>query len=320
MDRSRIARLLRLITLLQSGRHFSAVDLMVELDISRRTLFRDFTVLKEAGVPVYHDPKRGYVVRSGFYLPPVNLTVPETLGLMLLAKSAASQRNRPLTSSALSAIYKLVTTVPEPIRAACSEMMSGVSVDAGASLQGEEESTHYATLQRRVDERRRCNCVYQGPLDAESFETELRPYLLHFAGRAWYVIAYSSLHKAVRTFKLIRFIKIEPGKQTFNRPDGFLASDHLGKAWQIIPEGREYNVELLFDPRVATNVTEVRWHATQQHEMLSDGRCRMTFTVDGLNEIAWWICGYADQVEVKKPAALRKRVHEMLKRAAERYQ
>ncbi len=48
MDVSRIHRLLRLITLLQSGRGYTATDLARELEVSRRTVFRDLNVLEMA--------------------------------------------------------------------------------------------------------------------------------------------------------------------------------------------------------------------------------------------------------------------------------
>src|SRR5690606_21306130 len=124
MGVSRVHRLLRLITLLQSGRARTAADLVQELGVSRRTLFRDLSMLQMAGVPYYHEPGQGYRISRSFFLPPISLTVMETLGLMMLGKTAIGQRGRPLVGSALSGIYKLLSTVPEPIRSACGEMMA----------------------------------------------------------------------------------------------------------------------------------------------------------------------------------------------------
>ncbi|MEZ6193148.1 MAG: hypothetical protein R3C45_17890 [Phycisphaerales bacterium] len=47
---------------------------------------------------------------------------------------------------------------------------------------------------------------------------------------------------------------------------------------------------LEFTPKVATNVSEVLWHPSQTCQYLDDGSCRMRFEVDGINEIAWWVC------------------------------
>ncbi len=120
MSTKRIHRLLRLITLLQSGRARCSYDLMTELGVSRRTLFRDLETLEDAGIPYHHERGVGYRVGRSFYLPPISLTVLESLSLMLLGQTAASQRGRPMHLSAMSAISKLLATTPEPIRAACS--------------------------------------------------------------------------------------------------------------------------------------------------------------------------------------------------------
>lgn len=320
MGVGRIHRLLRLITLLQSGRPRTPAELTEELGISRRTLFRDLNMLQMAGVPYYHEPGVGYRISRSFFLPPISLTVGETLGLMMLGKTAAAQRNRPMVGPALSAIYKLLSTVPEPIRTACGEMMANVSVDPGAQLLGESEGKHYAHLQQCVDESRACRMTYRSPVEPEPIRCVLEPYALHFAARAWYVLGRTDVHREVRVFKLARIESLEPIPKRFTRPKRFRVSDKLGKAWQLIPEGREHQVELEFTAKVGRNVSEVRWHPSQAHELLPDGRCRMMFTVDGLGEIAWWLCGYADQVKVIKPAALRKRVREMLESALANYQ
>ena len=130
MQVSKVHRVLKLIVVLQSGRGKSVEDLMNELDISRRTLFRDLNMLEAAGVPYYHEKGIGYKLSKEFYMPPISLTAAETLGLMILGKTAAAQRDKPMFASALSAIYKLISTLPEPMRSACGDMMSGVSVDA----------------------------------------------------------------------------------------------------------------------------------------------------------------------------------------------
>lgn len=315
MGVSRIHRLLRLITLLQSGRPRTPPELVEELGISRRTLFRDLNMLQVAGIPYYHEPGVGYRIGRSFFLPPISLTVAETLGLMMLGKMAASQRQRPLVSPAMSAIYKLLSTVPEPIRGACGEMMGHVTIDAGQQVVSELEAKRYCELQQCVDESRACRVVYGSPVESEALRFSFEPYALHFAGRAWYVMGRTDMHDEVRVLKLARIEELEMSPRLFCRPKRFRVEDKLGKAWQMIPEGREYEVALEFSAKVGQNVSEVRWHPSQKHELLEDGRCRMQFSVDGLGEIAWWICGYADQVKVIKPAALRERVRRMLETA-----
>lgn len=320
MALSRVHRLLRLISLMQSGRALAADALAHELGVSRRTLFRDLKLLEAAGVPYYHDRSRGYRIADRFFLPPLNLTVTETLGLLLMGESLAADPKRPFARPALSAIAKLLGTVPEPIRSACAEMIDAVEVNPGPTEDGDAEDRFYADLQRCIDESRACRIVYDSLSDpADTVDTTLEPYVLHFSQRAWYVLGRTDLHREVRVLKLNRLRAVEPLPRCFERPAGYRAQDKLGLAWRLIPEGEVHEVELWFTPKVARNAYEVRWHPTQRHEVHDDGSCTMRFRVDGLNEIAWWVCGYADQAEVRQPARLRALVADMLQRAAGRY-
>ncbi len=314
----RVHRLVRLITLLQSRPGIQAVELQEELGIKRRTLYRDLAGLKDAGIPVYHDRVSGYQLKRGFFLPPINLEHVEVIGLLLLGRIAAADRTRPMAGPALSAIRKLVAAMPLDIREVAAGLIDTVDITADRVPTNEHaESRWYGVLQGCIDQGRACDIAYRAAADGKVLETELQPHVLHFVNRAWYVLGWSTAHDEVRIFKLVRFASIEPNTATFERPDNTV-EQKLGSAWQLIPGGREHDIELVFSAKVARNVTEVRWHASQEHKPLKDGRARVRFRVDGIDEIAWWVCGYADQVDVVKPKALREKVRAMHAAAAER--
>ncbi len=75
-----------------------------------------------------------------------------------------------------------------------------------------------------------------------------------------------------------------------------------------------------FAPLVAQNVSEVKWHKTQQTRFLPDGSLEFQAQVSGLTEIAWWILGYGDQAEVLRPAKLRRIVAQRAKNMAAIYE
>ncbi|MEM6394669.1 MAG: WYL domain-containing protein [Planctomycetota bacterium] len=323
MDTTRVQRLLKLILQLQSGPPLNSDQLAKSLGVSRRTIYRDLKVLEAAGVP--YDSKRGQglTLAKSFYMPPLSLTVPEALGLMLLSKNAATQRERPYAGPALSAIYKLMATVPEPVRAACSEMMAHVSIDPTPAIEGDREADLYPEIQMGIDASKAIDLDYQPPLDPPLNNLRVHPYALHFAARAWYLFAYSTLHNEVRVFKLQRITQATLTTTTFHRPTDFTPRTKLRNAWQLnpSPEGTpDHDVKLRFTPKVATNVTETRWHPTQQHTLHPDGSATVTFTLSGLDEIAWWLCGYADQVTILDPPELRILVRDRLQRGADQHQ
>ncbi|MEM7576685.1 MAG: WYL domain-containing protein [Planctomycetota bacterium] len=317
MPLPRVQRLVRLLTLLQGSPAPDVHVLQEELGVSRRTLFRDLKLLKDSGIPVYHHEERGgYQVQQRFFLQPINLEHREVMGILLLARVAAAERGRPLTHDALSAVRKLMASLPAPIRETCADLIDTVEVAAERPpTDADAETRWYGSLQTAIDDSAVCRVEYAPAGDAELLDTQFHPYVLHFVNRAWYVLGYSHLHDEVRMLKLVRFVNVELIDETFDRPS-YRAIDKLGNAWQLIPGGEEHDIELVFTPRVAMNVQEIRWHKSQRHERQDDGSLRVWFRVDGLDEIAWWLCGYADQVWIERPAALREAVRDMHRRAA----
>ncbi len=155
-----------------------------------------------------------------------------------------------MVGSALSAIYKLIASVPDPIREACTDLMTNVSVASDAQTVGDKETRYHTLLQRCIDQGRSCRIVYQSPVEPDGLNAVMNPYLLHFVNRAWYVFAYTDVHDEVRMLKLARFDELEPTDESFDPPESYRAEDKLGSAWRLVPEGKEYKVVLEFTPKV----------------------------------------------------------------------
>ena len=117
-------------------------------------------------------------------------------------------------------------------------------------------------------------------------------------------------------FHIGRIEEIQVTDERFENPKSFSLERFLGNAWSLIPEpGPDSEVKIRFSPLVAQNVSEVRWHKTQQITKNEDGSIVFRVCVSGLNEISWWILGYGKEAEVLKPPELRdimrKHINEM---------
>ncbi|MBS3735183.1 MAG: WYL domain-containing protein [Phycisphaerae bacterium] len=76
MSTSRLYRILRRITILQSRSNCSVNDLAAALGVSRRAVLRDLNMLEMAHIPYcYASDTSGYRISRHVFLPPVNLTV-----------------------------------------------------------------------------------------------------------------------------------------------------------------------------------------------------------------------------------------------------
>lgn len=302
---------------LQAGAGDSPDGLAAACGVSRRTIFRDLETLKAAGVPIEFDNEsKQYALAGAHFLPPVNFTAAEALSLIALAKQLGEERRIPFLGPARSAALKLEGNLPAELREQLQTLGRAIQfrVTPYARLTGKREI--YEQLVDAIAVRRVVVIRYESLTEWESITTRLRPYQLLFNRHSWYVIGRSSIHRGPRTFNLSRIASLEPTNQTFARARGFSLERYLGNAWNLIPEpGPDHRVHLRFAPLVGRNVAEVRWHGTQETAFQKDGSLDFRVRVSGLNEIAWWILGYGDQVEVLSPAKLRKLVAQRIANA-----
>jgi len=321
MSISRIYRLLRLITMLQSGRSYTVAQLAEELEVSRRTVFRDLNVLEMAHIPYYFDRQRqSYRINQHFFMPPLNLTLPESLALLVSARRAGGSTAQPLAAASQRAAIKIQSVLPVPLREHLGTVLDRVAVVPAATARHEGLEDTFDRLVAAVAERKVCRLVYISFHEAKQIATTVEPLRLAFVGRAWYLIAHSRRHRERRTFKLGRIRKLTVTPRTFAARDDAQADGRdFGDAWSMIPEGKIHDVHLHFAAKVAGNVAEVNWHHSQRVAWRDDGSIDFRVRVDGLGEIAWWVLGYGDQVRVIAPRELARRVARVGRRVAAMY-
>jgi len=320
MSISRIYRLLRLITMLQSGRSYSVAQLSEELEVSRRTVFRDLNMLEMAHIPYYYDrQRRTYRINRHFFLSPVNLTLSEALALLISARRTRSSSVLPLAAASGRAALKLESVLPTAVREYLGTVMDRLTVLPAPAARHRGLDEMFDRLLGAIAGRKLCRLVYISFFERRQIAPTVEPLRLVFVGRAWYLIAWSRMHRERRTFKLGRIRKLTVTERTFQPRPEPQADLGFGEAWCMIPEGRLYDVHLRFRPKVAGNVAEVNWHPTQQVQWNEDGSIDFRARVDGLGEITWWILGYGDQVKVLAPPELARRVGTVAGRVAAQY-
>lgn len=305
MNTHRVQRVLNLLTLLLSGRAFTVDRLAEQLDVTRRTVFRDLSVLKQAGVPFEYDRSaKRYKLRRDCFLPPISFSVQECLALMFLIQKILQEGVAPDFAAASRAAIKLEGALPAALREHCQMSLAKLNfrMPPISALDGWQD--HLDLLREAAVDQRKVQIEYEPP-DKPSGGDCLHPYLITFLGRAWYVIGYSEAQAAVRTFKIERMLKCQPTEQPFVIERPFDLAEYLGNAWQMIRGSQRYRVRLEFTAKVATNVEEVIWHKTQTTLRTKDDGLIFEVDVDGIDEISWWVLGYGDQVKVLEPEILR---------------
>ena len=110
---SRSTRMFEIIQLLRSANSpLTAHNIASELEVSKRTVYRDMATLQAMRVPVEGEAGLGYVMRPGYDLPPLNFTSDEIeaviVGLAMLGRTGDAG----LQSAARSVEQKIGTVLP----------------------------------------------------------------------------------------------------------------------------------------------------------------------------------------------------------------
>lgn len=319
----KIRRMLQLLERLQAGQLHSADELAVLCGVSRRTVFRDLKTLQEAGIPLFYDSKQQrYWLSAHSLLPPTNLTLAETLSLLILAQNAGVEgEGIPFQDAARDAALKLQSNLPSHLGTAASDLVHTVKVRTEPQADLSAGQVHYERVLRSLNSRRKVRMTYQSLAEQSVIQTLLSPYRLLFRRHSWYVIGRSSLHRSVRTFHLGRIQASEETDDIYQIPPRFSLKSYFGNAWSLIRERHSRTtVAIRFQPLVAQNVAEVCWHPTQRVIWNEDGTMDFFVTVDGIHEMSWWILSYGDQARVLQPVALQELIQLRASRIIEQYQ
>src|SRR5579859_4711700 len=112
------ARLLRLLSLLQSRRDWTGTELAERLDVGLRTVRRDIDRLRDLGYPVDATPgvAGGYRLGTGAVLPPLLLDDEEAVAVAIGLHTAATGSVTGLAETSLRALTKLQQMLPSRLR------------------------------------------------------------------------------------------------------------------------------------------------------------------------------------------------------------
>ena len=114
---SRSERLLALLQALRRRRRPVSGRLLAdELGVSLRTLYRDIASLQGQGAEIEGEAGLGYVLRPGFWLPPLMLSGEEIEALVLGARWVGARTDEKLAHAARDAIAKISAVLPPRLR------------------------------------------------------------------------------------------------------------------------------------------------------------------------------------------------------------
>lgn len=305
----RLSRILRVLQLLQSRGHWNAATIAEALEVSKRTVHRDLTVLELAGIPWAYDADRKcYQLRSDFRFPTLNLTDDELLG-QAAATKLSEATGLDIGLGAKPTAEKLATSGDrqEKLLSEARELIEVLDLKL-VDHRHHRESLH--TIQWALLSHKQLAGLYRSPYESKPIKLRLHPFRLCLVKSCWYLIARPTDQDKPITLRATRFKSLRMLDEPAIVPKEFDLSAYFGNAWGVYRGDQTYDVMLRFEPGAAEIAAESCWHHSQRTHRNKDGSAEFSFRIDGLNEIVRWILGWAGKVTVLKPKELRELVIE----------
>lgn len=298
----RLIRLMHELALFQANpRGLTTAQVAERMSVTQRSAQRDIAALEsELRVPFVKQGRRWSLI-EGYFLPPVNFTIPEAMAMVVGARLMWRYADR-ANPFAQAAYEKLAAVLPAPMKEPVMEVADGLADKPDDGMW----TKVFAALTAAWAERRKVRIRYtkEGGVSSERVVWPLfiepTPY-----AHSCYLIAWDEKKRAVRVYRLERISSVMVLPERFSPPLGSSLSKLLGHAWGIWTSDHPVEVVLLFTLRVAARVMATTWHESQKVRMLPDGGVELRLVISEPTEIRPWILGWGKECEVVAPASLR---------------
>ena len=224
----RADRLFQLILLLGRGQIVTGDRLAQQLEVSRRTVYRDIRDLCVSGVPIEGEAGVGFRLQRDYQVPPLMFTEEELQALVFGARLVQSCADQGLQQAAAMLLAKVDAVLPAHLKPKL-EMPGLLVPDFRVSA---EVKRVLRELRDAIARRQRvCFSYTQG--DGVEIETRVRPLCLRYVGGTWTLGAWSEKERAFRVFRVYRIAALARTHERFAPERGRDLADFLAAAERL---------------------------------------------------------------------------------------
>lgn len=199
----RADRLFQIIQILRrAGGPMTADTIAVEVEASRRTVYRDIAALIGQRVPIRGEAGMGYVLEDGFDLPPLMLTPDEIEVAVLGAQWVAARGDPALVRGAQDLIAKIRATVPERLR---SYVLEPATATAPAPRTAPADCLDMARVRAWIHAGRKLSLHYRDEQERVSDRT-VWPVAVAYYDAVRLLVAWCELRQDFRHFRTDRVL------------------------------------------------------------------------------------------------------------------
>ena len=197
---SRAERLLDLLQSLRRRRYaVTSRVLAEELGISLRTVYRDIATLQAQGAPIEGEAGVGFVLRSGYTLPPLMFTTEEIEALLLGTRWVIDRADERLAMAARNALSKIGAVVPSRLKESLETGTLLIPTQPRPTVDGKVMEC----IRRAIREETKVAITYRDLKD-QLTKRVIWPFGLAFYDQALVIMAWCELRQDFRHFRADR--------------------------------------------------------------------------------------------------------------------
>lgn len=310
----KLDRVTAILTQLQSKPVVRAQDLAEKFDVSIRTIYRDVKTLENAGIPIVGEAGNGYSLMDGYKLPPIMFTKEEVLSFITAEKLMQKFSHQSLGSHYQAAMEKVRSVLRNSDKNLIQNIEKQIDVFSFHTDSGDSLKNVIPIILESIADKTQLNIRYQtvdGRVDNRTIETVGMFFEFNF----WYIMAFCTLRKDFRQFRIDRILEISKTQNPFLQEYGQV-NDYRKKS-----NGNKVKAKLLVDKKIMSHLVNSKKYYGLIEEVETEQGVELTFETEWISDgFPRWLITFADYATVLEPESLRVRLNELLVKMTERHQ
>ena len=295
----KIDRVTSILTQLQTKSIVRAQDLAEKFDVSIRTIYRDIKTLENAGIPVFGEAGSGYSLVDGYKLPPVMFTKEEVLSFITAEKLMQKFSHESLDSHYNSAMEKVKAVIRNSEKNMVQNIENQIDVYTHRPEKPDAVKNIIPTILESIAGKNQLKIHYQNVRD-EASERIIEAVGIFYEINYWYMMAFCTMRKDFRQFRIDRILKIEKTQNLFLQNYGNIA-DYRKKS-----DIKKVEVKLLVEKKIMPHLVNSKIYYGLTAEEDTENGMLLTFETEWIDEgFPRWLITFLDFAEILEPEYLK---------------
>lgn len=209
-------RIVHMFFLLQSKSVLPIEELVERFQVTKRTIYRDLSMLERVGIPIVHRPGLGYSIVDSFRLPPARFTEGEVLSVMIAEKTMRNHETESVRRNFEQVLTKIKSSFHSYQKNEILNLENKLLIKDKFDAKDYIPNVMDALLKSSVS-KNLLDVLYKNSKDNKPNLRRVEPVGIFNENGSWYLSAYCHSRGDYRNFRLDRIQKIDVLEKSFEK-------------------------------------------------------------------------------------------------------